>query len=647
MASLLSLGARAMFANYASLQTVGHNISNANTPGYSRQQVELATAGAQESGAGYLGRGVDVNTVTRSHDAFLDREASLSRAEASRDKARLEQLNRLEQVFPTGEAGLGQASGQLFNAFVDVANRPQDASAREVVLSRAQELAARFDAADKQLDSLQAGLTQDLKTSVAQINSLAQRIAQVNDKIAGSQGSGHTANDLLDQREQLVRELSDHVQVTTIAADDGTLGVFIGGGQRLVLGANALQVKTVPDTFDSSRVRLAITESGNDRLLPADTLQSGKVGGLLRFQDEDLPDARAMLGQLASAVAFAVNAQQAYGLDLRTPPGAGAPLFATAPPQALPASTNARDAAGNFISSVGLAVADATQLQASDYELQADPANAGQYVVTRLSDGLVRSVADGATLDGFTITIGASAPAAGERFLLQPTSAAAGGMKRVLADPDGIAAASPVTATTGTANTGTATVASLTVVSATLDPTLTANISFTDNAGAYDWELRDASNTVVSNGSGTWTAGAPIALNGFELRLAGLPRTGDTLAVAPTAYPAGNNGNALSLLALRDMDMVGRVGATAGNTATDAYAQAMANIGVRVQSAKTASDISTSVASSAESNRAGESGVNLDEEAARLLQYQQGYQAAAKVLQVAQSVFDTLLSLAK
>lgn len=647
MASLLSLGARAMFANYASLQTVGHNISNANTPGYSRQQVELATAGGQSSGAGFLGRGVDVATVTRSHNAFLDREASLSRSEASRDTTRLEQLQRLEQVFPTGEAGLGHASGQLFNAFVDVANRPQDASAREVVLSRAQELAARFQAAHQQLDSIQNGVTADLKVSVATINSLAERIAQVNDKIASSQGNGHTSNDLLDQRELLVRELSDHVQITTIAADDGTLGVFIGGGQRLVLGATSLQLKAVPDTFDPSRVRLAITESGGDRLLPPDTLQAGKVGGLLRFQDDDIPDARALLGQLASAVAFAVNAQQAYGLDLGTPPGAGAPLFATTPPQALPASTNARDASGNFLSSVSVAIADAAQLQASDYELQADLANPGQYLVTRQSDGLVRSVADGATLDGFTLTMGASPPAGGDRFLLKPVSAAAGGMNRVLADPKGIAAASPVTATTGSANTGTATVATLTVVSAALDPTLSANISFTDNAGAYDWELRDAANNVVSNGSGTWTPGAPIALNGFELRLAGLPRTGDTLAVEPTAYPSGNNGNALSLLALRDMDMVGRVGAAAGDTATGAYAQAMANIGVRVQSAKAASNISTAVATNAESARAGETGVNLDEEAARLLQYQQGYQAAAKVLQVAQSVFDTLLSLAR
>lgn len=646
MASLLNLGSRAMFANYAALQTIGHNIANASTVGYSRQQVELASSGGQFSGAGFFGQGVDVTTVTRSHDAFLQREATVSRAEAARDTARLQQLQRLENVFPTGEAGLGYAAGQLFNAFVDVANRPQDSAAREVVLARAEELASRFQAADEQIDTLQAGVVDDVRNSIATVNSLTKRVAQLNQQIAATRG-GQPPNDLLDQRDQLVREISEHVQITTIAADDGSLGLFIGGGQRLVLGNSALELKAVPDSFEPERLRIALVEQGGDRLLSADTLRSGRIGGLLKFQEEDLSDARALLGQMASAIAAAVNQQQAYGLDLRNPPGAGAAIFATTAPQALPASTNARDAGGNFIGTVGLTIADATQLQASDYELTPDAATPGNYLVTRRSDGLVRSVANGATVDGFTINVGAPAPAATDRFLLQPSSQAAGGMQRVLDRATGIAAASPVTATVGVANTGTASIASLTVASAALNPTLTANISFTNNTGAYNWELRDASNALVSSGTGAWTAGTPISLNGFELRLAGVPQTGDTLSVQPTPFPEGNNGNALSLLALRDLDLVGRVGTTPGATVSSAYAQAMADIGVRVQSAKSSQSISSSVAANAESARAGESGVNLDEEAARLLQFQQGYQAAAKILQSAQTVFDTLLNLGR
>lgn len=651
MAGLMSLGTRAMFANYATLQTIGNNIANANTPGYSRQQVELGTAGGQSTGAGFFGQGVNVQTVTRASDAFLTRDASMSKSQAARDAARLEQLERLEKVFPTGESGLGYAAGDLLNAFVDVANRPQDASARQVVLARAEELASRFRAADSQLDALQSGVTEDVKNSVTVVNTLAKRVADINRQIAAAQGSGHAPNDLLDQRDQLISEIGSYVQVTTIEADDGSLGVFIGGGQRLVLGSNAQQLKVVPDAYDAAKVRLAISEAGGERLLPEDSLVAGKLPGLLAFQNQDLADARAMIGQLASAIAGAVNRQQSLGLDLGQPAGSGAPLFALGAPAALPASTNARDAGGNFLSSVSLTVADPKQLQASDYELRTDASTPGQYFLTRLSDGVTRTVADGDTVDGFTLAIGTPAPGATDRFLLQPVSQAAQGMARVLNNPNGIAASSPVVATVASGNTGTATVGSLAVTSTALDPTQTANISFTDDSGNYNWELRDAGNAVVSSGTGTWTAGSTIALNGFELTLAGVPRSGDAVQVAPTTFPAANNGNALSLLALRDAGIVGEqllAGGvvSAGESITSAYASAMADIGVRVQSARSSSNISTAVATNAEAARAGVSGVNLDEEAARLIQFQQAYQAAAKVLQVAQSVFDTLLSVA-
>ena len=636
--NLMSIGMRAMFANFAALQTTGHNIANANVQGYSRQQVELATAGGQFTGAGFFGKGVDVATVTRSHDEFLTREASAARSLAAGDQARLDQLTRLEQLFPPGEQGLGYAAGQLLNAMVDLASRPQDSSTREVVLARAQEVASRFAATGAQLDSLQVGVAQDLQNGVAAVNQLTQRIADVNERIARSAATGQSPNDLLDQRDQLVSELSSYVQVMTIPAGDGTLGVFMASGQRLVLGSAAMQLAMVPDAFDVSRQAVGIVENGVARALPPALMGSGTLGGLLRFQNEDLTAARNQLGQMATALAGRLNEQQALGLDLRTPAGSGAPLFATGAAIALPAATNGRDLAGNFMASVTMTVADASQLQASEYELRNDPANAGRYLVTRLSDGLQRSIASGATLDGLVITVGAPAPAANDRFLLQPLTQAANGMRRVLTDPRGLAAASPLEAVRGIGNPGTATVATLTVVDASVNPQNTATIAFTSGSGDYTWELRDrTSNALVSSGTGRWTAGTPIALNGFELQLDGVPASGDSFTVARTAHPEANNGNALALAALRDERMVG------GQTLTDAYASAMAGIGVRVQGARSAAEISQGVAASVEAQRASQTGVNLDEEAARLLQFQQSYQAAAKVLQVAQSLFDTLL----
>jgi flagellar hook-associated protein 1 FlgK len=634
--SLFSIGTRAMFANYAALQTSGHNIANANVEGYSRQRAELATALSQFTGAGFFGKGVDVATVARAHNEFLTLEAAGTRATAAADTARLEQLLRLEAVFAPGEQGLGYATGGFLNAMVDLASRPADAATREVALSRAQEMAARYAAAGAQLDVLQNGVTQELDLAVNEVNSLAARIAQVNDQIARANGTGHTPNDLLDQRDQLVHQMSQLVQVTTIAAGDGTLGVFMASGQRLVLGTEVASLSLVADEFDPALKVLAVTEGGSQRRLPPALIAGGSIGGLLRFQNLDLADARNELGRMAAAVATRVNEQQALGLDLRTPPGAGAPLFGFSAPRALPASSNTRNLAGQFTGSVSLAIADATQLQASEYDLRADPANPTQYLLTRRSDGLVRSIASGDTIDGLTITV--SAAAASDRFLLQPVARAANDFARVLDDPRALAAASPLQAARGVANTGSAAVASLVVMSPSVDPEQSANITFTSATGDYAWELRDrTSNALLSSGTGTWQPGQPIALNGFELRLSGVPAAGDAFSVAKTAFPAASNGNALALAALRDETFIG------GESVTDAYASLMAGVGVKVQGGRTAADISLAVAVAAQDMVASETGVNLDEEAARLLQFQQSYQAAAKILQVAQTVFDTLL----
>jgi len=658
--ALLSLGTRAMFANYAALQTTGNNIANVNTAGYSRQSVELETAGGQFTGAGFFGKGVNVTTVARAHDELLTREAAGSQAMASADEARSTQLQQLEKVFATGEAGIGYAAGQFLNAFVDVASRPTDASARQVVLARAADLASRFRSAGEQIDAIQAGVTSDLKASIDTVNSLAQRVAALNNQIAALAGSGHQPNDLLDQRDQLVSQISQYVQVSTIPADDGSMSVFMGGGQSLVLGNNAVTLAAVADPFDPGVVHLGVTDASGDHAFPDDLMTGGSIAGLLRFQKTDLPDARNLLGQMASALAGEVNLQQSLGLDLGQPAGFGAAIFSVGLPGVMPASGNAKDASGNDVASyvngsgdrvpsVSLTIADPTELQASDYTLRNSPSVAGSYELTRTSDGLVRTVASGAIVDGFRVDVVAPLPAAGDRFLLRPVGDAVRNMQRVLDDPKGIAAASPVTATIDASNTGTATVADLHAVSNTLNPDLTATITFTDDVGGYSYTLVDTTGALATtSGTGTWQAGQPISLNGWEMALNGVPKTNDTLTVEKTAYPAINNGNARALVDLRDVRMVGQQTLANGTivpgaTITDAYANALSDVGVRVQSAGTAAQMSAAVAADAESARSSKAGVNLDEEAARLIQFQQSYQAAAKMLQVAQSIFDTLL----
>jgi flagellar hook-associated protein 1 FlgK len=533
---------------------------------------------------------------------------------------------------------------------VDLSARPTDAATRQVVLARAQEVADRFAAAGAQLDGLQQELRENLRASVAQVNQLASSIAELNQRIAAVKGLVHAPNDLLDQRDQALAELSRHLQLSTVQADDGSLTVFIAGGQRLVLGTQAQPLSVQVDPDDATRSALGLSDSGFVRLLGQQELGGGTIAGLLRFQSDDLVDARTQLGQLAAALSGKVNEQQALGLDLRDPPGSGAPVFAVGAPTAVPNAHNAVNGAGQYVGRVSLSVTDATQLQASEYALRADPGGApGMWQLTRLHDGLVRNISSGDVLDGMRIDIGPPAPAATDRYLLQPVTRAANGMQRVLDDVRGLAAASPLSAAVQSGNTGTGSVAALRVVSASADPQLTATLGFTSDSGDFSWELRDrSSNALQSSGVGTWMAGTPIALNGFELELNGVPRSGDAFTVGKTLYPAMNNGNALAFTELRDAALVGRAplsggGVGGGTSVTDAYAAALANIGVRVQGAQSTADISGAVAAQAEASRSAQSGVNLDEEAARLIQYQQSYQAAAKILQIAQTVFDTLL----
>ena len=670
--ALLSIGVRAMAASYAQMQTTSHNIANSGVEGYSRQNTILATSPGQFTGVGFFGRGVDVVSVERVRDAFLVREAASARSLASMDATRRDRLQQMETVFRTGEQGIGASISQLFASMSDLASRPADGATREVVLARAQDMVLRFNEAGEQLSTLQEAVNQELQASVTMVNGLAASIAKVNDDIAVAQGLGQAPNDLLDERDRLLSRLSEHVQVSTIAAADGTLAVFVGGGQRLVLGNAAEKLQLVPDLFDGARVAVGITEGASVRRLNPDALGGGGIAGLLQFQNHDLPAAQSALGQLARAVADAVNDQQMLGLNLQPPAGsvASQALFGfqdSTLEKVLPASSNARDVSGALISNVTIEVVDPAQLKATEYQLVGDPVNAGAWLLQRSpADGSAPvTVVDGQQVDGFIVHFNAG-PVAGDRFLMQPVSRAASGMQRLLTDPLDLAAASPFVASTPATNNGTVAVNALRMVATPTDIQGEVTVTFTGADPSnparflYDWELRDAGGTVIGGATGlTWTPGQPIPsppdtateLNGFQLDITGVPQAGDRIEAEVTQYPATNNGNALSLTRLGSRPLVGLTelasGVTTGGLSfNESFIAALADVGVRTQGADATATISAARAAQSEASRADKSGVNLDEEAARLIQYQQSYQAAAKVLQIAQQVFSSLLDIA-
>ena len=581
--------------------------------------------------------------MQRNHSEFLTRQSALSSSVSAADSKRLEQLKQLEDIFQGGTTGLGAAVSDMLNAFSDVMSAPTDLTARSVALTRADEMASRFRSAAGRLNDLRQGVSSALSEAVAAVNSLARRIASANEEIARAQGTGHSPNDLLDQRDQLIKDLNQYVQTTSIPADDGTVGIFLAGSQPLVLGTAVSPVSVVADEFgDPAKTKLAMLRGGVANVLEEATLGGGQIAGLLRFQNSDLVDAQNLLGRMALAIGTAANEQHRLGIDLSG--AVGGDLFQLDPiPMGLAAATNTGTAA------LQVAVqpppnSGTTALAASNYEINFTGAAAGS--ITRLSDGQVFTFPQVpattapilATLDGLDISLSAGAAAAGDRFLITPFSDAAAGIATAFSSPRALAMASPVAASAGSSNQGTLAIASLSARSnpapAAVTLTFTAPGSFTRSD-----ELPIPNTTAY-----TYTPGqaiefdlVPPATSGWSLTLKGTAQAGDTFTVLPNAYPKLNAGNAEAMMALRDVAMFD------GAALTDGYASVMSLIGVRVQSAGNAAAVSQSIATNIEKDRTSVSGVNLDEEAAKLLQYQQSYQASAKMLQIAQSIFDTLL----
>ena len=382
--SVLNIGTRALQANQVALQTTGNNIANVNTPGYSRQSVVLRAVDGQFSGGGFVGKGVDIQTIQRNFSAFLTRQAAMTTAVSAGDSARANKLVQLEGIFPGGTNGLGASISDMLNAFSDVASAPTDLTARTVALTRIDETASRMRAASQSLDELQSAVKQELAQKSDAINTLAQGIAAVNEEIARAMGTGQTPNDLLDRRDQLVRELNQYVQTTSIPASDGTVGIFLASSQALVLGTTVSPVSIVQDEFgDTLKSKLAITRGGQTITLDENTLGGGEVAGLLRFQNSDLVEGRNLLGRLTLAISTEMNAQHRLGLDLDG--NFGGDLFTqidiNTPQNVLGAALNQTSA------NLTLAITDASQFAASDYEITFNSATDG--TITRKSDGVI------------------------------------------------------------------------------------------------------------------------------------------------------------------------------------------------------------------------------------------------------------------
>lgn len=633
MADLLNIGTSALLSLQRALSTTGQNIANVNTAGYSRQRVNFATLPPEATGAGFLGTGVKVDSITRSYDQFLAQDVR-SRSSSSAGFSTLSSLtSRIDSLLADPSVGIAPGIERFFGALQDVANNPGSIPERKVLLGEANELAGRFQTLDAQLRSLNSEVSQRITTTVSDINALASNIASLNEQVvrATTQSGGQPPNDLLDARDQAINRLAEKVGVTTVTQDDGAVNVLVGNGQALVVGFTASQLQTFRDPFDATRVNVGIAGLASSTDIGR-FLSGGELGAALSFRGGVLDSTRNELGLLAAGIAATFNAQHSEGMDLNGQLGGN--FFRPLQPAVSGSSGNTGSA------TVTAALADVGQLTGADYRLSFD---GSQWTLRNQQTGATQTGAGPAfSIDGVDINI-SGAPAAGDSFLVQPVAQGANLFAVELTDAAAFAAASPVRSSTGSANLGDARLSSLAVDSVAGLP-LAGAITLTFNpdalgAGVPGYDVAGSAGGPIAYDPATDSGGLAVTLGGLSFELAGTPAAGDTLSIANNTDGSGDNRNALALGALQTAPILD------GGTASyqDSYAGLVADVAVRSRQASAAADAEGTLLQQAIFARDSVQGVNLDEEAADLLRFQQAYQAAAQVISVADTVFQTLL----
>lgn len=648
--SLFDIGVSGLNAAQWGLTTTGQNISNAATPGYTQEKPVYQEAPGQYTTSGYLGSGVQTATVARSYSSFLTTALNAAQSNSSSLNTYYSMLSQLNNLVGDPTTGIGAGMTSYFTSLQSVANSPATTSTRQSLMSSGQSLVNQMTAAAANYNQLRSGVNQSLTNAVTQINSYTSQIATLNGQIAAASAQGQPPNQLLDARDQAVSNLSQltNVQVTTV---DGAYNVSIGTGQPLVNGTTAYQLQTVTSTSDPSELSIAYASPNGSpqtpaqtQYLPDSTFGGGTVGGLLSFRSQSLDPAQAQLGSLATSFAAQLNQQNSLGVDLNGNPGTA--LFSTGSPTVYTNSRNTGTAP------VSVSIANPTQPTNGNYTLSYDGTN---YTLTDRASGAVlgtlapTSTATGAasgTIAGLNISVTSGVMKAGDSFTIEPTSGALSAFSLATTNPTAIAAASPAVASAGASNAGTANISAATV---TAGYSIPATMTLTYNSTAQQL----TSNLPVTLPSGTVVpAGTPFAYNpaqgltisngtNVSATISGTPANGDTFTISANKGGSSDGSNALAMANLGTAKSLN--GGT--DSLTSAYANYVNQIGNETNNLQSSSTSATAVLTQATSAQQSVSGVNLNEEAANLIQYQQLYQANSKVIQTASTLFSTLLGI--
>jgi len=660
--TLMNLGVSGLNAALWGLTTTGQNISNAATPGYSVERPVYAEASGQYTSSGYMPQGVNTVTVQRQYSQYLSDQLNSAQSQGGALSTWYSLVAQLNNYVGSPTAGISTAITGYFTGLQNVANNASDPSVRQTAISNAQVLADQLKAAGQQYDALRQSVNTQLTSTVSQINTYTSQIAQLNQQIAAASSQGQPPNQLMDQRDLAVSNLSSLAGVQVVRNDSG-YSVFLAGGQPLVVADKSYQLATVTSPSDPSELTVVsqgiagANPPGPNQALPDTSLSGGTLGGLLAFRSQTLDPAQAQLGALATSFAAQVNGQNALGIDLSGKPGGN--LFAVANPAVYSNQGNTGTA------SLSVSFANAAQPTTSDYTLSYDGTN---YTLTDRASGSVvgQSTSMPASIGGLAFSFASGSMNAGDQFTVLPTRGALNGFGLATTSGSAIAAASPVVAAASSTNLGTGKITQGAVSAGYQVPTTPTKLTY--DAASKSLSGFQAGTTVTIAGTPPTsvtitsptdsvpydaTAGAKLTItsttqpapagvmNGVTVTLSGAPSDGDSFTIGPYAGGTSDGSNALALSQLVTAKSLG--GGT--TTLTGAYANYVNAIGNTASQLKSSSAAQTSLVGQITTAQQSVSGVNQNEEAANLMQYQQLYQANAKVIQTAATLFQTVLGL--
>lgn len=611
------------------LATTANNVANVGTEGYTQQRVDIVTRPSQRFGDGFFGSGARVSDVQRIENEFLNARVQSSASDVARLDSYLSLVQRVENLVSGSQGGLDSALQNFFNSLQDLSNDPASIPARQVLLSNSDTLVARFKDLDARFNDINKEINTRLQSDINDINSLTSGIADLNKAIVEAKAtvSGEGApNDLVDQRNVLVGRLSERLAVDTVELSDGSINVFVGGGESLVIGSLSRQLSTINDPANPGELRIGV-EVGSSINDITDEATGGSVSGLLDFRSEQLGEIRNQTGRLALVLANEFNAQHQAGIDANG--SLGTQFFASSTPQTLANQNN------TGTSTVTTSITDFSQLTTSDYELNFDGTN---FTLTRLSDGVsISSPTSPLAIDGIQVDI-VGAASAGDSFLVQPTKNGASGIDVLLTNTSQIAAASPVRSLESSANLGSGVVTAAQVLDVN-NADLFDTVELRFNSPASTFDIVNVTDGATIAAGVAYSSNGDIDFNGIRVQIQNQPEAGDVFTIERNTGGVGDNTNAVSLLGLQTSQ-------TIGGTATlqEGYGALVSQIGTVSRQTSISSQIQQALFDEAVLARDSVSGVNLDEEAVNLVRFQQAYQAAAQVIATSNTLFDTFLA---